>query len=190
MWTESTARGTDRLVLLALAEHADETGLCHDLSLRSIADYVRVHRATVARSIKRLEGLREVVAVRHEIRGRGRRHRYLIVMSRDYDDLCSRVNSAPLMFTEPPPARDVPARRVFTSAHRLLHRLGLRDGWRCAYCGREVGCPCRPGLLAAVADHVFPASRGGEDADSNRCLACRPCNEQKADRTPSEWGIA
>lgn len=72
--------------------------------------------------------------------------------------------------------------------HKHLHRLGERDGWFCAYCGVPVGCQCADDVQAAVSDHVFPRSRGGSDDDSNRVLACVPCNSSKSDRTPGEWG--
>jgi hypothetical protein len=78
----------------------------------------------------------------------------------------------------------------FTASHKLLHRLGERDGWTCSYCFEEVGCACASDVdvRQAAADHVFPKCRGGEDDDSNRVLACRSCNSSKGDRTPEEWG--
>lgn len=74
-----------------------------------------------------------------------------------------------------------------TQAHRLLHLLGERDGWTCAYCGAPVRCPCRPDGEWAVSDHVIPKSRGGPDDPSNRVLACGRCNTDKGARTPEEW---
>lgn len=86
------------------------------------------------------------------------------------------------------PRRHRPGRP--TPVHRRVHRIGSRDGYDCAYCGRDLACPCTldPGCDPAVLDHVLPLSRGGPDTDDNLLLACWPCNSSKSDRTPSEWG--
>jgi hypothetical protein len=60
----------------------------------------------------------------------------------------------------------------------------VRDGHRCAYCGRH----------ADTVDHVLPLSRGGKRTDwLNTVAACggsaRSCNARKADKLPSEAGM-
>jgi 5-methylcytosine-specific restriction endonuclease McrA len=57
--------------------------------------------------------------------------------------------------------------------------LYLRDGGRCAYCGR-------PGNSV---DHILPRSRGGDTTWENTVVACNPCNNRKRDRTPAEAGM-
>jgi 5-methylcytosine-specific restriction endonuclease McrA len=52
----------------------------------------------------------------------------------------------------------------------------VRDGHRCAYCGRA----------ASTIDHVLPRSRGGANGWLNTVAACGGCNQRKGDRTPSE----
>ena len=52
----------------------------------------------------------------------------------------------------------------------------VRDGHRCAYCGRT----------ATTIDHVLPRSRGGRNTWSNTVAACGGCNQRKGDRTPAE----
>lgn len=91
---------------------------------------------------------------------------------------------------DPPKKASVnpPSERRPSSSHRLLHRLIERDGATCKYCGDPLSCPCDLSVPGGVGDHVMPKSRGGSDDDSNRALACWPCNSDKADRTPSEWG--
>ena len=37
-------------------------------------------------------------------------------------------------------------------------------------------------------DHVIPSSRGGKSSFENCVAACKSCNSEKNDRTPSEWG--
>lgn len=55
-----------------------------------------------------------------------------------------------------------------------------RDGFRCMYCGS--------GNQLTV-DHIIPQSRGGKTNFDNCTTACRPCNNKKDRRTPSEAGM-
>ncbi|GAA1917893.1 HNH endonuclease [Streptomyces sodiiphilus] len=55
----------------------------------------------------------------------------------------------------------------------------VRDGHRCAYCGRR----------ATTVDHVLPRSRGGTDTWMNTVAACAEDNRRKADRTPAQAGM-
>ena len=54
-------------------------------------------------------------------------------------------------------------------------RIGIRAGFRCEYCGRD--------LLESVnsyyswqRDHIVPKSAAGSGGLANRALACRTCN--------------
>ncbi len=51
---------------------------------------------------------------------------------------------------------------------------------RCAY--------CLGGNVPLELEHIVPKSRGGSDRVSNLTLACRPCNQQKGNRTAEEFG--
>lgn len=69
-----------------------------------------------------------------------------------------------------------------------LHKVRLRrrnvfkrDGYVCQYCGRVT--------RDLTLDHVVPRSRGGGSTWENLVSACRPCNHQKANRTPEEAGM-
>ncbi|HCU99918.1 MAG TPA: HNH endonuclease [Dehalococcoidia bacterium] len=62
---------------------------------------------------------------------------------------------------------------------RLSRReVFARDGWACAYCGRNG--------RDLTLDHVVPRYRGGAHSWENLVSACKPCNHRKAGRTPSE----
>jgi 5-methylcytosine-specific restriction endonuclease McrA len=68
----------------------------------------------------------------------------------------------------------------------------LRQGGTCAYCARRMWFGLQHmsgvrGWLMATEDHILPRSRGGKNGLSNKCLACRWCNEDKADLTASEY---
>ena len=54
-----------------------------------------------------------------------------------------------------------------------------RDHHRCAYCAGK----------AETVDHLLPQSRGGGNTWLNTVAACTRCNNQKANRTPSEAGM-
>lgn len=59
-----------------------------------------------------------------------------------------------------------------------------RDRGQCQYCGRALG------RRDVTHDHIVPKSRGGETRWENIVLACRPCNQEKANRTPAEAHMA
>jgi 5-methylcytosine-specific restriction endonuclease McrA len=81
--------------------------------------------------------------------------------------------SNPLLHWDPA-ASDPDQRRI----HPILRGAVLeRDGWTCAYCGRET----------AEVDHVAPRAQGGPTIPANLVAACRPCNKAKGLRTPTEW---
>lgn len=65
---------------------------------------------------------------------------------------------------------------------RIL-KLARRDGWACAYCGKETSLTGRDGPKATV-DHVIPKCKGGLDHISNCVIACDPCNNAKG---MAEW---
>ena len=70
-WKHSRARGTDLLVLLALADIANDEGECWP-SIFHLAKKCRIDERTTQRRIRSLEGLGEVVVVR--CGGRASRH--------------------------------------------------------------------------------------------------------------------
>jgi hypothetical protein len=62
VWTQSPAEGADRLVLLALADFADEEGNCFG-SWGKLEEKTRLARATVARCLRRLQDRGELIMV-------------------------------------------------------------------------------------------------------------------------------
>jgi len=59
----------------------------------------------------------------------------------------------------------------------------LRDSGRCQYCLRRIARD------AATYDHVVPRAQGGVTNWKNVVIACSPCNQRKADRTPEQSGM-
>lgn len=82
VWDHSEASGNDRLVMLAIADEADDEGRNAFPSIRRIARKVRCHTETVSECIKRLEDAGELEVNRPERQGRGRFNRYRVLMER------------------------------------------------------------------------------------------------------------
>ncbi|MEK6578517.1 MAG: HNH endonuclease, partial [Bdellovibrionota bacterium] len=59
----------------------------------------------------------------------------------------------------------------------------LRDGNVCQYCGNKFG------RTHLTLDHVIPIVQGGRKCWENIVTACKPCNQRKGGRTPSQAGI-
>jgi len=64
----------------------------------------------------------------------------------------------------------------------LRAQLDEADRRRCAYC---LTSEANSGL-PMTHDHIQPLSKGGETTFGNLCLACRLCNEFKADLTRAD----
>lgn len=75
-------------------------------------------------------------------------------------------------------------RRDRVSVRFSRDTIFARDRGQCQYCGRVM--TRRDGTY----DHIVPKSRGGETRWENIVLACRPCNQTKANRTPAEAAMA
>lgn len=71
--------------------------------------------------------------------------------------------------------------RVHRRSAPLTRRAVMqRYNFTCAYCRRR----------GDTLDHVVPRSRGGQHSWTNVVVACRPCNNRKADLLLSELGWA
>ncbi len=53
----------------------------------------------------------------------------------------------------------------------------VRDKFRCQYCGSK---------NQLTIDHIIPVSKGGKSNFENCVAACKPCNNKKRNRIPSE----
>lgn len=87
---ESEAKGNDRLVLLCIADEANDEGADAFPSVDLIALKARVNRSTVLRCLARLEGGGQLLVKRPETRGRGAFNRYVVTMGRDPVELAAK----------------------------------------------------------------------------------------------------
>lgn len=60
---------------------------------------------------------------------------------------------------------------------KLRFEIFKRDGFRCAYCGRN---PKEDGVKLVI-DHIIPKSKGGKLVADNLVSACYDCNSGKRD---------
>lgn len=70
-----------------------------------------------------------------------------------------------------------PRRQVVLNRKNLL----MRDRHQCQYCGRKSS--------PLTVDHIIPRQFGGKESWENLVIACLPCNNRKANRTPEQAGM-
>ncbi len=75
------------------------------------------------------------------------------------------------------------ARRRITRVRFSKRNVYARDGGRCQY------CRARLAIEQATYDHVVPRCRGGATTWDNIVIACRPCNQRKANKTLKAAGM-
>ncbi|MCA9517752.1 MAG: HNH endonuclease [Myxococcales bacterium] len=101
----------------------------------------------------------------------------------EYDDRV--IRTVRVAFPMPAVVRFFRSTRARRAAVRFSReQVYARDHGRCQYCSSEVT------RRESTYDHIVPRSRGGATRWDNIVLACRPCNQRKADRTPSEAHMA
>ncbi len=80
VFAESEVTGNDRLVLLAIADEADDDGTKAFPSIDRLAEKCRVPSRTVRRCLVRLEEVNALLVTRPEKHGRGHHNVYTVVM--------------------------------------------------------------------------------------------------------------
>lgn len=81
VYENSEATGNERLILLAIADEADDDGTNGHPGIDRIAHKARVNKRTTMRCIERLELAGRLVVHRPEVKGRGRYNTYVVVMT-------------------------------------------------------------------------------------------------------------
>ena len=92
-------------------------------------------------------------------------------------------------FQDPNVDTERPYRRWLSFRMALLTRWEEERGsLKCHFCGRDHLEKVTDGVeprYQATLDHFMPRARGGAEYDeANLVVACRPCNEKKADDLP------
>ena len=93
-----------------------------------------------------------------------------------------RIHSPSVAFEMPSIVRYVRGRRHYRQMRVRFSKASVfaRDKGQCQYCSADLS------MSQATFDHVLPRSRSGRTTWENVVIACRPCNQRKADRTPEE----
>lgn len=96
----------------------------------------------------------------------------------------SEIRSVSLVLKVPAVVRLLQRIRVRKQVVRFSRiNVLVRDKYRCCY------CDCLVSFGSATYDHVIPRSRGGKTCFENVVIACRKCNDKKADRMPEQVGM-
>lgn len=74
--------------------------------------------------------------------------------------------------------------RMPLSRARRIRRKLLQKDPHCHWCRRYVEEKARYPEMKATLDHVIPLDRGGSNGLDNLVLACKPCNDKRANRMP------
>jgi len=77
----------------------------------------------------------------------------------------------------------VPLKRKKNIVRFSRANIFIRDKNRCQYCGEHYG------KSHLTLDHVTPVVQGGAKSWENIVTACKPCNQRKGGRTPSQAGM-
>lgn len=89
------------------------------------------------------------------------------------------------MTSAPPKINKAEKKRPQLTRHK---RRMMKKSRHCYWCkvmtfDPEIDGPCEPNIVATV-DHKIPRSRGGLDHSNNYVLACKKCNERRANEMP------
>lgn len=108
VWDNAAQAESKLLMLLALADYADEDGGCY-ASVATLAKKIRQSESNARRILHYLE-TQHAIAIVHRggiETGNGKTNRYYLVMPgvncKDYDDLCRKVGATPVAKVEPKP---------------------------------------------------------------------------------------
>jgi 5-methylcytosine-specific restriction endonuclease McrA len=60
------------------------------------------------------------------------------------------------------------------------NNVAVRDNYVCQFCGKKLN------KKTVTIDHVIPKCQGGGNKWGNTVASCKPCNNRKGNKTPSE----
>jgi hypothetical protein len=170
VWEREDMDASERLVMLSLADHADDEGVCYP-SIARLCKRTSLTNRTVQMAVKRLEA-RGLIYVEPNAGRNGTNMFYLFASG---------------------PVRQVSKERTGSAATKRRkdaynpHSVFARDGYRCVYCGFQDERNGSDAGLALHVDHALPLSRGGTDEPSNLVTSCVNCNLRKGDKTAEEF---
>lgn len=156
VWEQSQGSGSKLLVLLALADHADDQGVCFPY-IASLASKARCDEKTVRRVLRELQTEHEIdIWEWYEKRGGRKRNCYRIVVGElaafrgiEPDEISARATLIRV--------------NVPTAVRKAIFD---RDGWRCIECGSKTDLEI---------SHALPVTEGGGNEESNLRTICALC---------------
>lgn len=160
----SEATGNERLVLLAIADEAEDDGTNAHPGIDRISHKARVPKRTTMACLARLEEAGYIIVERPKRRGRGHYNTYRVVME---------VQQPTGPWSTGPDA--------LTPSRRLAFIAAVEEKV-CAYCNGSGNDEVGPDGEAWQVDRVVPGSKGGTYVLSNMALSCSDCNRRKKDQ--------
>lgn len=163
VWDIEGIDSSECLVLIALADHADDQGRCYP-SIGRLAKRTKLSDRGVQKVISRLieKGFVSV----SPCAGQGGSNLYTVTATPS-------VPTAVAASLTPP--KDLDA--------QLRWRVYKRDSYSCRYCGFQGH---EDGHNLTV-DHIVPVSKGGSNAESNLNTCCFSCNSSKKNKDLDAW---
>ncbi|MFF0904033.1 helix-turn-helix domain-containing protein [Kocuria sp. CPCC 205316] len=162
VWWHSESTGNSRLVLLAIADEADDDGRNAYPSMRRLAEKVNCNKDTVSECIKRLEAMGELEVKRPAKNGPGQFNRYRVLLAGDLKavrkthtglvkgSVKGSVPVDPDSFTPKPVQFDRSIRTASASGARFPQpRKGCNEcagGWKEDEHGNALACGCETEL--------------------------------------------
>ena len=186
VWNEANLRPTEKLILLFLAQDANDSGeAC--MSLKEIGKGCGgLSRQQVIRVLKKLEQIGYITRVHRFVDGWSRTSNSYIV---NIDVVGSGENQYPKedegivvvpisekyenIFPDHHSTAKSKRNTFEKSRKRIFLRLGERDGFHCQICKATTDL---------TVDHIVPLTKDGPNDLSNLQILCRTCNSRKGSK--------
>ena len=177
VFESETLGPTERLIMLALADHADDDGRCYP-SIGRLCRRTGLKDRSIQNNLKSLSDQGYIQVVHNA--GKAGANLYF-------------VSARPGTFTnaqfKAPVRNESGGSKTGKRPEPTVNRFTIfgRDNYTCVYCGFQDTKDGSDAGLALHVDHAVPLSRGGSNDADNLCTACVRCNLMKGSMTADEF---
>lgn len=151
-WEKSNAKGSPRLLLLAIATYTNSDGTGAHPSLATLKHLTRLSHSQVCLVLRQLEAQGHL-RIAHGAGPHGGNLYTVLYPWRDVSAEQQRIR-----------------RKPHTNYAKTFVKIGRRDGFHCQHCQKTVDLEI---------DHVIPVIKGGTNDLPNLQLLCQSCNGKK-----------
>lgn len=177
VFESETLGPTERLIMLALADHADDEGRCYP-SIGRLCRRTGLKDRSIQNNLKSLSDQGYIRVVHNG--GKSGSNLYFV------SAVAGTFVNAPFAS---PVFNEVGGSKKGKRPEPAVNRFTIfgRDNYTCVYCGFQDTKDGNDAGLALHVDHAVPLSRGGSNSAENLCTACVRCNLMKGDMTAEEF---